>query len=336
MRTATMESASRGLSLDYVGVKVLEACRDLGLIDLLADGRAVSLAETARALGIPRHSARVLLLAACAYGVVEKRAATALYSLKILTSEVEPSLAFTKAFFGSFDFLTQSLRAGENRGIAAIPGEGTSLYARLEGHPAMFQGYRWGMDSISGAHLPLLVEQFRRIAPDARRLLDVGGSTGLCARALARSFAELEVTILDLPQVCRRIDDGGTGRIVGVASDIYRDPWPGGFDCVLLSHVLDFAAPEAIVETLTRANRSLADRKYLLVVNHPCNPAETGPVGAAVVSLYFLNLASGEGMCFPESEITGWMREAGFQVLSVTRTESRSRAPTAVYLAQKT
>src|SRR5262249_5625703 len=162
---------------------------------------------------------------------------TARYTLGIPAGDVEPFLAFQKAFFDSFDHLTKSVRAGENRGIEVVPGAGPSLYARLENHPGLFQGYRRNMDSSSEAHMPLTLEQFRRIAPDARKLLDVGGSTGLSARALAGSFTELEVTILDLPEVCRQIDDGGTGRIAGAATDIYQDPWPGGFDCVLLSHV---------------------------------------------------------------------------------------------------
>ena len=72
----------------------------------------------------------------------------------------------------------------------------------------------------------------------ARRLLDLGGGSGVMALALLRRNPTLEVVVADLPAVCaegRRIarENGLEGRIGFWEGDLLAGGWPRGFDAVL-------------------------------------------------------------------------------------------------------
>jgi hypothetical protein len=46
---------------------------------------------------------------------------------------------------------------------------------------------------------------------------------------------------------------------------------------------------------------------------------ESGPPRSALLSLYFLTLASGEGMVYPWKDYERWYRKAGFRTVRVHR-----------------
>ena len=74
------------------------------------------------------------------------------------------------------------------------------------------------------------------------RLLDVGGGSGCFAIALALQHPSLRCTIMELPTMCEvaaeYIADGGVaGRVDTVAVDMFREPWPRGYDAMFFSNV---------------------------------------------------------------------------------------------------
>ncbi|MGH3302668.1 MAG: methyltransferase, partial [Streptosporangiaceae bacterium] len=76
----------------------------------------------------------------------------------------------------------------------------------------------------------------------ARRLLDVGGCSGVFSIALAERHPGLRCTIMDLPAVCELTPDyvkkrALEDRIDCHAADMFRDPWPQGYDAVFLSNI---------------------------------------------------------------------------------------------------
>jgi SAM-dependent methyltransferase len=71
-----------------------------------------------------------------------------------------------------------------------------------------------------------------------RRLMDLGGGSGVVAMALVRRWPDLSVTVVDIANVCaagREIvaEAGLEGRIGFHAADFTRDPLPGGFEVIL-------------------------------------------------------------------------------------------------------
>jgi SAM-dependent methyltransferase len=114
----------------------------------------------------------------------------------------------------------------------------------------------------------------------ARRLLEVGGNTGAFALEVLDEYPTLDVTILDLPAVCRIGEDYVTGRPSAErlrfhAGDAKTDPLPevagGPPDAILFKSVLhDWRESEARA-LLAKAARHLAPGGVLIV-------CERGPV----------------------------------------------------------
>lgn len=72
----------------------------------------------------------------------------------------------------------------------------------------------------------------------ARRLLDLGGGSGVIAMALLRRFPGLQATIADIPNVCAASSEiaaeaGLLNRISFLPVDLLRDALPSGFDVVI-------------------------------------------------------------------------------------------------------
>jgi acetylserotonin N-methyltransferase len=74
------------------------------------------------------------------------------------------------------------------------------------------------------------------------RLLDVGGGSGCFTVAAAQAHPHLRCTVMELPAMCEvargYIEAGGvTDRVDTRAIDMFRQPWPGGYDALLFSNV---------------------------------------------------------------------------------------------------
>jgi SAM-dependent methyltransferase len=80
-----------------------------------------------------------------------------------------------------------------------------------------------------------------------RRLMDLGGGSGVVGMALARRWPELEVTVVDVATVCdagREIaaEQSLADRVSYLEADFMADPLPGGFDAVLECDVAIYSA----------------------------------------------------------------------------------------------
>jgi 2-hydroxy-4-(methylsulfanyl)butanoate S-methyltransferase len=114
---------------------------------------------------------------------------------------------------------------------------------------------------------------------DARRLLDVGGSSGAFSIALCERNPALRCTLLDLPAVvdlasgyCREAGLGS--RVDVVAADAVACGWPGEQDVVLMSYLLSALGDDEIDVVLEKAWDSL--RPGGLLVLHDFMLADRG------------------------------------------------------------
>jgi acetylserotonin N-methyltransferase len=153
------------------------------------------------------------------------------------------------------------------------------------------------------------------------KVLDVGGGSGCFMIAAAQEHPHLRCTIMELPAMCdvaqTYIHAGAVQeRVETTAVDMFRQPWPTGYDAVFFSNVWhdwNFRTCEWLaartIEVLPPGGRILLHEMLL-------NDDGTGPATAASFSM--LMLLATQGQQFTFEELKGILEGAGF-----TRVEAR-------------
>jgi SAM-dependent methyltransferase len=189
--------------------------------------------------------------------------------------------------------------------------------------------YREGLDSAmereeSARELTLaLAGRARNVAPvlaarypldGARRVLDVGGGTGIFSVAWLLKHPGLRAVVWDRPAVLNVAGEfaasfGVADRLDLVAGDMFRDPVPDGADVVLLSNVLhDWDVP-ASRDLVARCAAALPAGGRLLIHDVFLNDALDGPLPVALYSAALFRLT--EGRAYSAAEYRAWLRDAG-------------------------
>jgi hypothetical protein len=311
----------------YIYSQTLATACDLDLFSYLATNPGVTQEDLARSLGLSRHCTRILMLAVCTAGLVSRDSKTGRYynsgiSEKVLVSgspySMIPFIQFNHQIQERcITHLTNALKENRNAGLDEFPGPGATLYERLIGYPQLESLFQKAM----GAYTCLSPKMLDRTEfAEVSHLLDVGGGDGSNAIRLCRRFHNLRVTVFETRSVARiareMIADAGMGRrITCIEGDMFEDVWPDGFDGVLFSHVVEIFSPEKIQCLYRKAFSSLPAGGKMFVWTIMANDSETGSLQAAKSSIYFLCVASGEGMAYPCKEHEELIRDVGFSDL---------------------
>nr|XP_027187902.1 probable O-methyltransferase 3 [Cicer arietinum] len=80
----------------------------------------------------------------------------------------------------------------------------------------------------------VVIEKCKEVFNGLESLVDVGGGTGTMAKALAKSFPQLECTVFDLPHVVVGLQ--GTDNLKYVGGDMFKEIPPA--DAILLKWIL--------------------------------------------------------------------------------------------------
>ena len=183
------------------------------------------------------------------------------------------------------------------------------------------------MESTESArHFTLaLAGRARNVAPvlarnyplnGARRLLDVGGGTGIYSIAYLQSQPDLRAVVWDRPEVlavARELaqEQGVSDRLECLSGDMFADPVPTDCDVVLLSNILhDWDVPEcqALVNRLSTA---LPPQGRLLVHDVFLDDDLSGPLPIALYSASLFSLT--EGRAYSGAEYREWLTNAGLE-----------------------
>jgi cyclopropane fatty-acyl-phospholipid synthase-like methyltransferase len=157
-----------------------------------------------------------------------------------------------------------------------------------------------------------------------RRLLDVGGGSGMVSMALLRKYPDLEAVVVDTENVCtaaREIvaENGFAGRIAHCPLDFETEELPDGFDMVMLCDVGIFG------ETLFRKMwASLNPGGRVVVVFHFPPTENLAPPHR--LEWTFLDSLEDPNFSFPTiAETRAQLARAGFRSLPGERTLSDNR-----------
>jgi SAM-dependent methyltransferase len=189
--------------------------------------------------------------------------------------------------------------------------------------------YREGIESAmereaTARHLTLaLAGRAKNVAPllaervdlaRARRLLDVGGGTGIYSVACLRKNHGLRAAVWDRPEVLKVAAEfaqayGVGDRLECRAGDMFRDAVPADCDVMLLSNVLhDWDVPECRA-LIGRCAAALPPGGRLLIHDVFLNDALDGPLPIALYSAALFALT--EGRAYSAAEYQEWLRGAG-------------------------
>jgi acetylserotonin N-methyltransferase len=147
------------------------------------------------------------------------------------------------------------------------------------------------------------------------RVLDVGGGSGCFMVAAAQAHPHLRCTVMELPAMCEAargyIEAGGVaGRVDTCAVDMFRQPWPHGYDALFFSNIWHDWNVRTCRWLAARAFEALPPGGRILLHEMLLDDEGDGPVTAASFSM--LMLLATQGQQFTFSELQAILDGVGF------------------------
>ena len=139
---------------------------------------------------------------------------------------------------------------------------GKQFFQWLEGNPKQRELYQESMSEyakIDYQCVPEIISQY-----DVRELIDVGGGQGVLARLLSENNPNLDITVLDLPEVIADIEQKNS-RIHFIKGDFFNLIL-GEFDAAILSRILHDWDDSKCQEILKGIINLLKESGYLFVI----------------------------------------------------------------------
>jgi len=318
------------------GPAVFQASRlmvKFGILDMLRDAdEGLTRQEIVERTRLTDYAVKCLLEASLSIGTVLIDEETEKYTL----SKTGWFLLTDKATRVNLDFnhdvnylgwfrLEESLLNGKPEGLKHF-GPWPTIYEGLSSLPEQVQKSWFAFDHFySDSAFPQALEIIFR-EHRTRSLYDVGGNTGKWALQCVEFDKDVEVTVLDLPQQIKLMqqniaDKPGAERIRGcginlLQKDAVFPQHEGGLDAIWMSQFLDcFSMPE-IVSILhrTKAIMKPATRLYIMETLWDRQRFEPAAMCLTMTTLYFTALANGNSKMYNTADLQQCINEAGLHI----------------------
>lgn len=207
--------------------------------------------------------------------------------------------------------LAEVLRTGEPSSWSSAE-TGQDWSSRLS-DPAFAQRVTAAMDARGRYLGPAMAEEIADLSP--RRILDVGGSSGVYACAVVDRFPNAEAAVFERQpvDVAARtlLAERGYGKRVDVlVGDMFDGSLPDGFDVHLFSHVFHDWGEAGVRALFAASFAALPPGGYLVDHDVHVNADKTGPLAAAEYSVFLMHATPGK--CWSSAELGGMLRDCGF------------------------
>ncbi|MCK6524058.1 WG repeat-containing protein [Myxococcota bacterium] len=143
------------------------------------------------------------------------------------------------------------------------------------------------------------------------RVLDAGGGLGVLAELLIQRYPEVQVTVMDRPEVIAQLQ-GSTlhlPQVRGVVGELFA-PWPRPFDAVVVARVLHDWPDSDALEILRRAREVLDVGAKLYILDIVCEPEHPG---GSLCDLHLLCVTGGQERDLPA--LQALLTKAGFSLI---------------------
>jgi predicted O-methyltransferase YrrM len=218
--------------------------------------------------------------------------------------------------------MVERLRTNRPAGYRA---DERSAFIYKQGEPSVMEGEETARRLTLG-----LAGRARNVAPvlasrvslsGAKRLLDVGGGTGIYALEFLRANPDLRAVVWDRPEVLKVAREqtatsgagasGLTDRLQFAPGDMFTDAVPEGCDVALLSNVLHDWDEAECRKLVRRCADALPPGGRVIVHDVFLNDALDGPLPVALYSAALFSVT--EGRAYSAAEYGAMLRDAGFK-----------------------
>lgn len=302
----------------YQESRVLLSAIELDLFTAVAAGGTAP--QVAGKLGTDGRATEMLLNALVALGMLTKREGVfhngplaAHYLVRGSPDYARPALMHSVHLWDRWSTLTECVRAGRPVAREGIEDRGDDW----------IEAFIASMQANAQARVAQVIKAVD--AGGVRRMLDVGGGSGVYSIAFAQARPDLRAEILDLPPVLKIAQGhiaraGLSDRVTSRAGDLRTTPFGEGYDLVFISLICHMLGPGENQELFEKSRQALAPGGRIAVLDFFLEPDKTAPRRAA---LFALNMLTGteHGSSYSEPEYTAWLRGAGFTDLQRIRLE---------------
>ncbi|MEV4311277.1 methyltransferase [Actinocrispum sp. NPDC049592] len=299
---------------------------DFDMFTTLAGRDSTSTAELSALLGIDERAADVTLTYLVALGLLERLPAGSVKLSPVgqehLVAGVDVDLRYYAAMVadrpGVRDAVTV-LRTGRPAPWESAS-DGEDWITRMSSTTEFANTFSAAMDARGRYLSPPLAEALRELKPE--RILDVGGSSGVYACAIAKALPEITAAVLDIPSV---VDfsrsciaaKGMSDRVGVIAGDMFAE-LPTGFDVHLYSNVLHDWGVDDIERLAAASFAALPSGGVLVDHDMHIDDDKTGSLRAAEFSVRMMLITAGK--CYSTPELAEIFQRVGFAEVTTTPT----------------
>ena len=303
-----------------------------GILEMLRD-ESLSTEQVADKAGISLYAAKCLLEASLTIGIVIVDEQTGKYSISKTgwfllndpATRVNIDFNHDVNYEGMFD-LEEALREGRPAGLKHF-GTWPTIYEGLSRLPEQTQKSWFAFDhfySDSSFEEALQIVFSRH----PKTLMDVGGNTGKWALECVGHDADVEVTIVDLPQQLELMRENvkgkkGAERISGYGTNMLdrsnQFPADRHYDAIWMSQFLDCFGEDEIESILTRVARIMDEGTTLYIMETLWDRQKFEPAAFCLtqISLYFTAMANGNSKMYHSDDFLRIIAKAGLTVREI-------------------
>jgi hypothetical protein len=280
--------------LSGAAFRAAAAAQKIGVFEAVRDGPLTD-AQLAQRLHADERGMHILLAMLEHFGYVAR-------DDRGYTASIDSALLefWGTTLFGLWKDLEDSILYG---------GPVLDFYPWLEQHPETLRNFHTMLRMIAREVAAEVVESVE-LPPDARRLLDIGGSHAEYSAAFCRRHPELSATVFDFAGALEAGRENAAsmgGRISLQPGNFLTDDLGGGYDVVLLMSVVHGHEAEANIELLRRVAAALSERGQVIILEQLTDADDFN----RMFSLNLFHLQGGQTYSF--EEIAGWLAAAGFR-----------------------
>jgi SAM-dependent methyltransferase len=285
----------------------------LGLFEALAEG-PLAPADLAGKLAASPDGIATLADFLVTLGYLEKQgdryangASTQRWFTRAGQVDYTPGLLWTQEAWPMMGELSQAVRRG---------GPATTLWESMVETPRLGQVFAAYMAAFAGDLGPDLIAHVP-VAPDYRRLLDIGGSHGLHSIRFCRQYPQLNAEIVDLPSAltdtgARLVQHQLADRIRLNPGNLLTHDWGGDFDLVFYLSVAHNQTADDNARVIRRIADSLRPGGLLVIHEY----IEGMPINAFHAAFRLTLLYETGTRIHRQQDYSAWLSAAGFSAIT--------------------